>query len=91
MRNWRRLRGGENVPKVIHFEIPAEDTRRAVAFYKKAFGWKFDKYEGMEYWLANTGEDKEPGINGAVSEKDAFHPTTINTIACLLSRKRRRK
>jgi len=68
------------MPKVIHFEIPAENTKRAVAFYERVFGWKFDKYEGMKYWLATAGEDKEPGINGAVAEKDAFHPTTINTI-----------
>jgi len=69
------------VPKIIHFEIPAEDTKRAVAFYEKAFGWKFDKYEGMEYWLATAGEDNEPGINGAISKKDIFHPTTINTLS----------
>jgi len=68
------------MPKVIHFEIPAENTKRAVAFCERVFGWKFDKYEGMKYWLATAGEDKEPGINGAVAEKDAFHPTTINTI-----------
>jgi predicted enzyme related to lactoylglutathione lyase len=69
------------MPKVIHFEIPAEDTKRAVVFYKKAFGWKFSKYEGMDYWLATTGEDKEPGINGAISIKGNTHPTTINTIS----------
>ena len=71
------------MPRVIHFEIPAEDTKRAVAFYKKAFGWKFNKYggEGMDYWLATTGEDKEPGINGAISEKSETHPSTINTIS----------
>jgi predicted enzyme related to lactoylglutathione lyase len=71
------------MPKVIHFEIPAEDTKRAVAFYKKALGWKFSKYggEGMDYWLATSGEDKEPGINGAISKKGDTHPTTINTIS----------
>jgi predicted enzyme related to lactoylglutathione lyase len=74
--------GGEKVPRVIHFEIPAEDTKRAVAFYTKAFGWKMEKYgsEGMDYWLASTGDDKEPGINGAISEKDEMHPTVVNTI-----------
>jgi predicted enzyme related to lactoylglutathione lyase len=70
------------VPRVIHFEIPAEDTKRAVAFYREVFGWSFEDYgEGMEYWLATTGEDKEPGINGAISEKGETHPTTINTIS----------
>lgn len=72
----------KEIPRVIHFEIPAEDARRAVAFYEKAFGWKIGKYggEGMDYYLATTGEDKEPGINGAISTKDETHPTTINTI-----------
>jgi predicted enzyme related to lactoylglutathione lyase len=76
-------RGGEKVPKVIHFEIPAEDTRRAVAFYEKAFSWKLSKYggEGMDYWLAKTGEDEEPGINGAIIVKGDTHPTTVNTIS----------
>ena len=71
------------MPKIIHFEIPAEDTKRAVTFYEKAFGWKFNEYDGeeMDYWLATAGEDKEPGINGAISEKDETHPTTINTIS----------
>ncbi len=69
------------MPKVIHFEIPAKNTKRAVDFYKKVFDWKFDKYEGMDYWLAIAGEDKEPGINGAISQKDETHPTTINTIS----------
>ncbi len=69
------------MPKVIHFEIPAENATRAVTFYKKAFGWKFSKYSKMNYWLVTAGEDKEPGVNGAIAEKDAVHPTTVNTIS----------
>jgi predicted enzyme related to lactoylglutathione lyase len=69
------------VTKVIHFEIPAVDIKRAVAFYEKAFGWKFSRYPGMNYWLVIAGEDKEQGINGAIAEKDETHPTTINTIS----------
>jgi predicted enzyme related to lactoylglutathione lyase len=71
----------KEMPKVIHFEIPAEDAKRAVAFYEKAFGWKFSKYSGMDYWLVTAGEDKEPGINGAISVKGGTHPTTINTVS----------
>jgi uncharacterized protein len=67
--------------KVIHFEIPAEDPKRAVTFYKKAFGWKLTKYGDMDYWLAATGDDKEPGINGAITAKDNIHSTPINTIS----------
>lgn len=53
--------------RVVHFEIHADDPRRAVGFYKKVFGWKIEKWQGpMEYWLVSTGEKKEPGIDGAI-------------------------
>jgi uncharacterized protein len=57
--------------KVIHFEIPAEDPERAIKFYKDVFGWKIEKWEGpFDYWLVTTGEEDEPGINGAIMTKD---------------------
>jgi predicted enzyme related to lactoylglutathione lyase len=69
------------MPKVIHFEIGAKDTGRAVKFYQRVFGWKFDKYPGpMNYWLVKAGDDKEIGINGAISEKSEFVKNTTNTI-----------
>jgi predicted enzyme related to lactoylglutathione lyase len=58
------------VPRVIHFEIHADDPKRAVEFYKKVFGWKISKWEGpAEYWLVTTGDDKQPGINGAIMHR----------------------
>jgi hypothetical protein len=71
------------VPKVIYFEIPAENTKCAVGFYEKAFCWKFNQYGGeeMDYWLATAGEDKEPGINGAVLRKGGSHTATVNTLS----------
>ena len=69
------------MPRVIHFEIPAADPDRAAAFYKKAFGWKFEKWPGpMEYWMVNTGDDKQPGINGGLLRKNAPVNGTTNTI-----------
>jgi uncharacterized protein len=68
------------MPRVIHFEIPAEDPQRAAAFYKKAFGWKIEKWPGpMEYWMVNTGADGTPGINGGLMRKGNV-ATTTNTI-----------
>jgi predicted enzyme related to lactoylglutathione lyase len=32
--------------RIVHFEIPADDPARAMAFYQSAFGWSFDKWEG---------------------------------------------
>jgi predicted enzyme related to lactoylglutathione lyase len=71
----------KNMPRVIHFEIPADNTERVVNFYRRAFGWKIEKYGSMNYWLVTTGEDTEHGINGAIAEKDDTHPTTINTVS----------
>lgn len=71
------------MPKVIHFEIPAEDLRRAAAFYEKAFEWKINNYGSgeMDYWLVTAGEDKEPGINGAIAKKSETHLATVNTMS----------
>ncbi len=71
------------MPKVIHFEIPAENPERASAFYKKVFGWKIEKYANtsVDYWLVTAGDEKEAGINGAIALKDQMHPTTVNTLS----------
>jgi len=67
------------VPRVIHFEIPADDPARAVKFYDKVFGWKIEKWGPIDYWLATTGPDNQPGINGAIMTRET-QETTVNTI-----------
>ena len=55
------------MPRVVHFEIHADDPRRAVNFYQDIFGWQINNWGGPEdYWLVTTGPDNEPGINGAI-------------------------
>jgi len=55
------------MPRVIHFEIHADDPERAVKFYQNVFDWKINKWDGPEdYWLVTTGEKGEPGIDGAI-------------------------
>jgi uncharacterized protein len=67
--------------RVIHFEIPASDPERAASFYKKAFGWKIEKWPGpMDYWMVTTGTDGAPGINGGLLRKQAPTVATTNTI-----------
>jgi hypothetical protein len=69
------------MPKVVHFEIPAENPERAAVFYKKVFGWKIEKWAGpIDYWLVTAGDDEEPGINGAIHENKNFK-TVVNTVA----------
>jgi predicted enzyme related to lactoylglutathione lyase len=39
-----------------YFEIQAENTERAIKFYKEIFGWKFAEAKGLpvEYWRIET-------------------------------------
>jgi len=58
------------MPRVVHFEIHAENPSRAIEFYKNVFNWEFQKWEGpQEYWLITTGKDSEPGINGGLFKR----------------------
>lgn len=66
------------MPRVVHFEIPADDPAASQAFYEAAFGWGFYKWEGPEpYWLITTGPEEEPGINGGMMQKNPGQPVTF--------------
>ena len=69
------------MPRVIHFEISVDDPERASQFYSSVLGWKIEKWEGPEdYWLITTGEEGEPGINGALMKRMDPSASTINTV-----------
>ena len=69
------------MPRIIHFDIPADDPARAQKFYQDVFGWTFDKWDGpMEYWMAKTGDDKQPGINGGLGKRMPGQAGMTNTI-----------
>jgi predicted enzyme related to lactoylglutathione lyase len=65
---------------ICHFEIPAEEPERAIAFYRGMFGWKIEKAAGMEppYYLVQTvptdekGMPTRPGVNGGLMKR--MHP-----------------
>ena len=65
------------MPKVVHFSLMAKDPERAIKFYSKVFGWKFEKWNDpsiMEYWMITTGNKREPGINGGMSVNKKLKP-----------------
>ena len=53
--------------KLVHFELPVQDTTKAKAFWSGVFGWDFgdSAMPGMEYYLVRTGEDQGGAIYGA--------------------------
>lgn len=62
--------------KVVHFEIPAKDIKRAKAFYKDVFSWQTTDIPEMNYIMLGTtesdgnGRPTEPGaINGGMTKK----------------------
>ena len=69
------------MPRIIHFDIPADDPARAQKFYQETFGWTFEKWDGpMEYWMAKTGDEKQPGINGGLAKRMPGQIGVTNTI-----------
>ncbi|HEX8456704.1 MAG TPA: VOC family protein [Pyrinomonadaceae bacterium] len=72
------------MPRVIHFELSADEPERAVKFYEEVFGWQTQKWDGPQsYWLLMTGAEEQPGINGGLMRRSdnplASHLAT-NTI-----------
>jgi uncharacterized protein len=69
------------MPRVVHFEIHAENPERAIAFYQGVFGWQFQKWAGpMDYWVIVTGSDEEKGINGGMVRRMGPGPVDMQAV-----------
>jgi hypothetical protein len=60
------------MPTITHFDIPADDVKRAKRFYQDLFGWKIEKLPGpMEYYqISTTNEKGEQGIGGGMAKRE---------------------
>ncbi|HWR25246.1 MAG TPA: VOC family protein [Methanosarcina sp.] len=76
------------MPRVVHFEIHADDVARAKKFYEDVFGWTIEKWEGpMEYWNVKTGEQGQMGIDGGLMKRWGKTPgkeTVISSYVCTM-------
>ena len=68
----------------FYFEIQADNTHRAIKFYKNVFGWKFSEAPGLpvEYWRIETG-----GSRGGLLKRPALPPPMecgTNAFVCSL-------
>ncbi|HKU02271.1 MAG TPA: VOC family protein [Arthrobacter sp.] len=55
---------------VVHFEIPADDQKRARKFYQEALGWRIEPVPGMDYSMVITtdmDDDGQPAAAGAIN------------------------
>lgn len=76
------------MPRVVHFEIHAENPDRAVTFYKDVFGWEITKWSGpIDYWMIKTGPDGQRGINGGIVRRHGAGPAAmqaVNSYVCTI-------
>jgi predicted enzyme related to lactoylglutathione lyase len=80
--------------KVQHFDVPADDMRRAKKFYSDVFGWEFEDYPmpGMEYSAIYTTDvdkktrmPKEVGsINGGLLKRGGPWMLKTPTVAVVV-------
>jgi predicted enzyme related to lactoylglutathione lyase len=78
------------MPKVVHFEIPADDVDRAKKFYGSVFGWELqtmDMGDGEYTSVKTTATDEqtqlptEPGaINGGMFQRNERLTSPVITI-----------
>jgi predicted enzyme related to lactoylglutathione lyase len=76
LNNGRSRKDRAAMPRVVHFELAADDLERATRFYSSVFGWQFHKWDGpMDYLLVKTGEEGLMGINGGMMKAcEEFKP-----------------
>jgi uncharacterized protein len=80
----------EDMPKVVHFEIPADDLDRAKSFYGSIFGWQLQTMpmgEGEYTVVMTTPVDEktqmptEPGaINGGMMKREGGVSAPVITV-----------
>ena len=70
------------MPRVVHFELSAQDPDRLQQFYRGVFAWEFTSWGGdQEYWLIKTGPDSVPGIDGGMGRRNDDRVGGVNSIA----------
>ena len=75
--------------KVEHFEIPADDTERALNFYQRVFDWELNPVPGVEEYIRlltirvdEKAVAKKPfEVNGAIGKRNENFTGPLVTIS----------
>jgi len=69
--------GNRCASSIVWFEIPADNPERANKFYSALFGWKIEKFPGVEdYWHIDTGGGDDTPDGGLMTRKHPQQPIT---------------
>jgi predicted enzyme related to lactoylglutathione lyase len=64
-------------PRIIWFDVPVDDFKRAGKFYGSLFGWKIAPLPNMpDYWHIDTGGGDDTPDGGLMKRKCPEHPVT---------------
>ena len=70
---------------VRHFAVQADDVDRARLFYEAAFGWSFRAWGPPNFYLIQTGDAEDRGVQGALQERaDALTGTGMRGFECTI-------
>ncbi|AUX45808.1 glyoxalase [Sorangium cellulosum] len=75
------------MPRVIHFEVHADDPQRAMRFYAEVFGWQFERFGQIDYWSIQTGDAASSGIDGGLMPRRGPRPPEgqpVNAYPCTI-------
>jgi len=68
---------------VSHFSINADDLERAMNFYSKVFGWKFNPWGPPGFFLIDNGGF---GIHGSIQQRpEPLTGTGVSGFECTIS------
>src|SRR5262245_43848949 len=76
------------MPRVAHFEIHAETPSKMAEWYRELFGWKVQHLPDIDYWLVDTSDGTEPGINGGILKRQGPKPAdgqAVNAFMCTVN------
>jgi predicted enzyme related to lactoylglutathione lyase len=62
-----------SLDKVIFFEIPADNPKRAREFYRTTFGWKMNEIPEMHYTQIGTVDAEGMGVRGVPKQPGAIN------------------
>jgi len=57
--------------KLVHFELPTNDSAGAKEFYGSLFGWQFQSFGEMDYHLTQTADDQGGAVSGMQEGENA--------------------
>jgi len=71
---------------IRHFLINAGDVARAQRFYEKVFGWRFEPWGPPGFLLIQTGDERDPGIQGSLqSRRELVKGQRMTGFECTIS------